>query len=1303
MGVSRLFYPLSSAQQGLWYAQQVDPENPIFNTAHYTEIKSSLTVDLFEQAVNTVLAQADGLRLRVIDQDQGPQQTFDAKAPMLEINEQFSAREQVIAWMQTDQQQPINLRTDPVARFVLFKLDATHFIFYMRIHHLAADGYAMNLIEARCVQHYLALLHEHVLPAPLSSITQVLKADTAYQNSSKYLKDRDFWLQQLSAEKEILSLSDRTALSASYFLYAQQEIAPSLSQRLIDFSAEHHCSWADVLTLLTAVYIARHTGQYESIFGVPYMGRMGNQSALAVATVMNIAPLALGIDEKLPIGEFLQLGSKALMQTRRHGRYRSEQLRRDLGLLTNMRRLHGPLINILPFDTVYNSSELNVSSSVLCAGPVEDINFTFRADTQAQGMRIEIEANPTLYEQVDINAHATRLTAFIEHALQCQRLEQVPTVTPVEFQHYVFDLNQTEHPVPATTLSHLIADIAQQHSKREAISDPHSYYNYEQYADRVEQLALQLHCAGIERGDIVAVAMQRRVEMVLMLHAIMRVGAAYLPLDLSQPRARLVKVLQQAQPRLCISDEVFTAQTELPCPLIHIAQLPAPQGSIADLAYPQSNDAAYVLFTSGSTGEPKGVVIQHQAIVNRLLWMRDHYEINPHHRFIQKTPYTFDVSLWELFLPFISGASLYVAPPEAHKDPLILGQLIKQQRLDVIHFVPSMLAAFLAEAQNKNLSIPLVFCSGEALSATLRAQFHQRIKGELHNLYGPTEAAVDVSYWPATSDDQSDPIPIGFPVWNTALYLLDNTLRPVPAGVRGDLYIGGVQLAQGYLYNPTLTAASFIPNPFGSGRIYKTGDVGRWRNDGAMTYLGRSDHQVKLRGLRIELGEIEHVLAQSPVVMQVAVIVREDQPLQQQVVAYVVTKSPNPDMITSDLLTLCRQQLPDYMVPNAVVFLDALPLSRSGKLDRNALPPPQRITHCGTAPRTTTERLIAQLFQQLLQLEQQGKKNVFTQDNFFALGGHSLLAAQLTAALKEHGYQENLGVIFAYPTVSQLAHYLDQTSSGSSIYSAGFEPVLTLHKGHDLTPALFCIHPAGGLSWCYGALARSDLNHTPVYGLQSDTFHDETLNESSLNELAITYADRIQSIQPQGIYHLLGWSVGGILAHAVAVELQKRQAQVGVLCLLDAYPSSAWRAQPLPAPNAIYKALLHIAGFDPNELPHVALTRQSVIDFLRSQNHPLGALEDAQLNGVFNAVAANNHAVRLHTEEKFNGNILFFRAGLDHKDTDLNPTMWRPWVEQIQVHTLPFLHAHLTTPDAIALINPILRDQLTNVTVEVDV
>ena len=426
----------------------------------------------------------------------------------------------------------------------------------------------------------------------------------------------------------------------------------------------------------------------------------------------------------------------------------------------------------------------------------------------------------------------------------------------------------------------------------------------------------------------------------------------------------------------------------------------------------QPTDPAYVIYTSGSTGEPKGVMVSHRAIVNRLLWMREHYGFGPDERFLQKTAYTFDVSVWELFLPMLCGGTLVVAEPDVHKDPQALAALIRRERVDVVHFVPSMLAAFLDEPGSDGLRMQAVFCSGEALPAQMRDRFHARIDSALHNLYGPTEAAVDVSHWAASRDDRSDPVPIGFPVWNTGLYILDECLRPVAPGVTGTLYLGGRQLADGYVGRPDLTEARFIthpgldpdhPEPV---RLYDTGDLARWRADGAVEYRGRIDHQVKLRGQRIELGEIEAAFETHPQVRHVAVLAPRDARGEQRLVAYVVTKDgteaasapvhentdapslaarpaatgsgsgPAPGSVHDSrahalpeaLLDYVRSLLPPAMVPSLVMLLPALPINSSGKLDRKALPAPTFAAQGSTPPRTPAEQQVAAAFAGILGL-----------------------------------------------------------------------------------------------------------------------------------------------------------------------------------------------------------------------------------------------------------------------------------------------------------------------------------------------
>lgn len=1286
--------PLTEAQEGLWYAQSLDPQNPIFNTGHCTDIHSPLNLALFIRAINLTLQEADSLSLRTRQAAQGPEQQLQAHAcPQVEVitlNDQDDPLAQAQQIMQADLHTPTQTDTQALSRQILFILADDHVQWYQRVHHLAADGYGMALIESRVVRLYHALLENRDLGMPLASMELVQAEDANYKQSAQAQQDRQFWLDHLAQAEPALSLTEQTALSAHHFLLARQNASAELVKALQAKVQDSQISWPDMLTALCSVYVKRHTRQNPCTVGVPYMGRLGSASARVVATVMNVMPVVIDIDEQLPLNEYLIAVSKILRKARRHGRYRNEQLRRDLGLLGGLQRLHGPIINMLPFDAAYEQAGLQAKQTVLCAGPVEDLNFTFRAAADGSGMRIELEANPKLYTQEELATHQTRLHDFLLQALHCERLATVPTLTQAEHQHWIYSVNQTQHPVPEVSLWQLIAPQLQARAQAPALEFDGQVISYAELDDLSQRVAAQLQDQGVQTGDIVALGLPRSIELIVSILAICRLGAAYLPLDIQQPHDRLASILASAQAKVVV-------QTGL-APF----DLPSIQ---ADLHYSRcyrddcpasAQDPAYLLYTSGSTGAPKGVLINHSAIVNRLLWMQDHYQIGEQDRILQKTPATFDVSVWEFFLAFIAGGCLVVAPPDAHRDPRQIAQLIRQYQISVLHFVPSMLAAFLDEPSAQGIQTRLVFCSGEELPAALRDRFHRTVQAELHNLYGPTEAAVDVSYWPASAQDTSQPIPIGYPVWNTALYVLDEHLRPVPPGVNGDLYLAGRQLAQGYWRQEALTHERFIPDPYPvhGTRMYATGDIARWRPDGALLFLGRSDHQIKLRGQRIELGEIEAVLAAHPAVAQLAVIARQEQANQHLIVAYIVTH-PDHKVESQTLLDFAAQKLPDYMLPAAVMFLEHLPVTSNGKLDRKALPAPFLAPRqSGTPLQGALQETIAASFNEVLSRE----GAVYADDDFFALGGHSLLAARLALLLRQSlGQEVSIGTIFEYPSVRRLAQHLEvRSTQGGTSHQDGFGPIFHLRPASDpQLPALFTVHPAGGLSWCYGQLARELAPGRAIYGLQARSLDGQTHTSSqSLTAMARDYVDQIQAIQAHGPYHLAGWSVGGIIAHAMAVELQARGAQTGLLAMLDAYPSDAWRDQAEPAEDAVYKALLHIAGHDPDTLPHVALTRSGVIDFLRSQGHPLAALPDDRLNAIFQVVANNNALVRQHQHAHYAGTALYLQAALDHAGTALHPSMWQPYIQELDVHPIASLHAHLTGATATETIAPLMQAQM---------
>ncbi|WP_329913320.1 enterobactin synthase subunit F [Stenotrophomonas sp. SMYL86] len=1272
---------LTEAQAGLWFAQRLAPENPSFNTAHAVWIEGALDVAAFMAAANRAAVETEAFALRFAEGADGqPLQWHDpTHVPLLSVRDLSGDTDPASAaraLMQADRLSAVDPTRDRISQQVLFDLGGQRWVWYLRVHHLAADGYGMALFTDRVCALYAGRAGE-----ALPGLAGVLADDAAYRADPRRTQAGQWWREQMQGAPAGAGLAGTLAASDDALRWVQP-LDAAFREQLLQASVRWLQPWPDVLAALSAEYLRRMSAADEVVLGVPYMGRLGNASARVPAMVMNVLPLRVAAGEGSAEAFTRALG-RQLSQGRKHGRYRGEQLRRDLGLVGAQQRLHGPLVNVQPFYKPLALNGVRATLEVLCTGPVDDLTLGFRGDGQHL-LDLEIEANPALYSREDVEAHATRLLHFVSAALEAGDIAAVPLATVAEAQQVVHGFNATAHALPQTTLVELLQQGMDRDPHAPALVFGDTTLDYATLEARSFALAAQLRAMAVGPGSVVAVALPRSLELVIALVAVLRAGAAYLPLDLAHPDERLARILASAQPACVLAAAEVSARMD-GVPVLAPDQWTA-LSFAAPWADPAPSDAAYVIYTSGSTGEPKGVVIEHRAIVNRLLWMREHYGIRSDDRVLQKTPATFDVSVWEFFLPLLCGATLVVAGPDAHRDPTELARLIRAHGITTAHFVPSMLDAFLAAPASEDLQLRRVFTSGEALDASLRDRFNARMQAELHNLYGPTEAAVDVSYWPASAQDRSRPVPIGFPVWNTRLYVLDARMQPLPVGVPGDLYLGGVQLARGYLGRDDLTAERFLADPFLPGeRIYRTGDVGRWRSDGAVEYLGRSDHQVKLRGLRIELGEIEAALRELPGMERVEVLLRQDTPGDARLVAYVPAALADAVMLRSQLAT----HVPDYMVPSAFVGVDQWPVTANGKLDRNALPKPPQNEIAGLAPRTPLEQELAVLFAQALGRE----APVAVDADFFSLGGDSLSAVHLLLAIEQRWRCDlGLGALFAQPTVAALATRIGEPPA---LADHALGPVIALAATDADGPTpLFVLHPAGGIAWNYRTLARALQPARPVYGLQSPALDPKQPLPSSIEAMANDYVQRVVTLQPKGPVHLLGWSVGGILAQAMAVRLHEIGREVGELVLLDAYPSECWRAEPEPDAIAALRALLAIAGHDPEAHPELD-SRERILGFLRRGGSALGSLPDVVLDGVVRAVTGTNRLIREHIHQPFDGTLVHVRAGRDHQTRpQLQSALWRTHARKVQALELPFLHAELTGRDAVAQLAPWLSARL---------
>lgn len=1284
--------PLVAAQPGIWMAEKLSTLPSAWSVAHYVELTGELDALLLAKAVVAGLEQADTLRMQ-FSEDNGevwqwvdPALTF-AQPEIIDLREKSNPHEAARALMQADLQQDIRADGNkPLVFHQLIQVGDKRWYWYQRYHHLLVDGFSFPAITRQIAAIYRAWLDGESTPdSPFTPFAEVVEEYQQYRQSDAWQRDGAFWREQRKQLPPPASLSNNPlpGRSASADIIRMKLTAPEgafrrLAARMPDVQR------ADLALALVALWLGRLCSRMDYAAGFIFMRRMGSAALTSTGPVLNVLPFGVRLDAAESLPALAQRLAGQLKKMRRHQRYDAEQIVRDIGSAAGAEPLFGPVLNVKIFDYHLNIPGVQAQTHTLATGPVNDLELALFPDENG-GLSIEILANKQRYDAETLAQHASRLIGLIEQFADNPSLccGDAGMLLPTEHERLA-KINDTTVEIPFTTLSALVTQQADKTPDAPALADARYQFSYREMRQQVVALASLLRERGVRPGDSVAVALPRSVFLTLALHGIVEAGAAWLPLDTGYPDDRLRMMLEDAKPKLLIATEGQLARfSDIPGLESLCYDSPLPAEDAAPLALSQPNHTAYIIFTSGSTGRPKGVMVGQTAIVNRLLWMQNHYPLTADDVVAQKTPCSFDVSVWEFFWPFIAGAKLVMAEPEAHRDPLEMQQFFARYGVTTTHFVPSMLAAFVASltpetARESCASLKRVFCSGEALPADLCREWEQLTHAPLHNLYGPTEAAVDVSWYPAWGEDLAavtgNSVPIGYPVWNTGLRILDAMMRPVPFGVAGDLYLTGIQLAQGYLGRPDLTASRFIADPFNVGeRMYRTGDVARWLENGAVEYLGRSDDQLKIRGQRIELGEIDRVMQQLPdvehavahaCVFNQAAATGGDA---RQLVGYLVSQSGLP-LDTAVLRERLREKLPAHMVPTVLLQLAELPLSANGKLDRKALPMPQLTSRVsGRAPRAGAETTIAQSFAALLDCEVND-----VEADFFALGGHSLLAMKLAAQLSRiFERQVTPGQIMVASTVEQLSALLESNDDEQS-QRLGFETLLPLRESHG--PTLFCFHPASGFAWQFSVLSRYLSPQWSIMGIQSPRPDGPMQTAENLDSVCEHHLATLLSQQPHGPYYLLGYSLGGTLAQGIAARLHARGETVAFLGLLDTWPPETQNWQEKEA-----------NGLDPAVLAEIEREREA---FLAAQQ---GNASEA----LFNAIEGNYaDAVRLLTTAHsvpFAGHATLFVAERTLVPGVSPERSWAPWISSLDVYRHDCAHVDIISPVSFEVIGPIIN------------
>ncbi|WP_040695761.1 non-ribosomal peptide synthetase, partial [Nocardia vinacea] len=1030
-------WPLSALQAGLlFHARLAATSVDVYTAQAVLTLTGRVDPTRLRSAAQALVDRYENLRTAfVTDNDGNPVQVVLDSARVAWAEHDRIESGDAADLIAADRTQRFDLTAPPLIRFTLIQTDADRWQFVVSNHHILLDGWSMPLLMRDLLVLYAAHADANVLPAVRS-----------YRHFLEWTRQQDHaasvaaWTAALRgvSEPTLLSRPDAsreiTTLSGEYFF----ELDEQATARLTALAASLGVTPNTVLQVAWGILIGRMTSRDDVLFGTTVSGRPAQLSGVEsmVGLFINTVPVRVRFDPSESVEQLL---------TRTQGEQADLLDHHYVGLadIQSAAGIGGLFDTLVVFESYPVDAEgIRAQAADIDGMAVVDMQaadathypLTLIAQLDSQ-LRVRAGYLRDLFDEQTVRRIADRLVRVLtaittEPAAAVGDIELLDTA---ERELVVSDWNDTAHDVDAvlsarsagsahgsTLVSMFEAQLAATPDAT-ALTFEGTSLTYAEFGARVYGLARWLIERGVGPESYVALGMRRSIDLVVGMYAVAVAGGAYVPLDPDHPAERTEYILATADP-VCVltsGDDLKIDTAQVRIDLLDLFGLSDEPVTEAERRAPlRPSNTAYVIFTSGSTGRPKGVAVSHAAIVNRLVWMQSAYGLTGADAVLQKTPATFDVSVWEFFWPLQIGARLVIAKPDGHRDPAYLAEIITAERVTVTHFVPSMLSVFVADAAAARCdSLRLVFASGEALPPKPAHRLRELTGAALHNLYGPTEAAVDVTFHEVVATD-TDTVPIGAPVFNTQVYVLDSRLRPVPVGVAGELYLAGTQLARGYVARPDLTSDRFVANPFATdgARMYRTGDLVAWTADGELDYLGRTDFQVKLRGLRIELGEIEQALTALDEIAQAVVVVRGDQHTGDQLVAYVIA-TPNLRLDIETVREDLARQLPAYMVPSVVIVLDAFPLNASGKLDRKALPAPVFEAAVFRAPTTPVEEIIAATYADVLGLERVG-----LDDDFFALGGNSLSATQVAARLSA-ALDTDLGVreLFEASSVAALA------------------------------------------------------------------------------------------------------------------------------------------------------------------------------------------------------------------------------------------------------------------------------------------
>jgi amino acid adenylation domain-containing protein/non-ribosomal peptide synthase protein (TIGR01720 family) len=1164
--------PLSFAQQRLWFLEELDPGTPRYNIGLALRLRGPLNPAILERSVDEIVRRHEALRTTFTAADW---QASQVVAPSLALpwtrvdlyGLPKAEREEEARRLATEEsQRPLDLASGPLVRALRIELSAQDHVVALTMHHIVADGWSIGVLVRELAAIYRAFARGE--PSPLAEPpTQYVDFaiwQRAWLTGAVLDEQVAYWKGRLGGPLPMLRLPadrPRPPIQSSRGARHRFRIAPALREGLDALARREGATLFMALLAAFDVLLYRSTGETDILVGSPVANRKHPGTEALVGFFVNTLVFRSDLSGDPMFRTLLARVRETALGAYEHQDLPFEKVveaidpERDLG--------RSPIFQVML--ALQNAPRSAPSLPGLSVEPIEiepgTAKFDLLLDVEEDGERglaAVFEYSTDLFEPLTVARMAERFEALLATLIASpdMRISQLPILTDAERLTLLEWSATPAEPEPERCLHELFEEQVERMPDAVAVIFGEQQLSYRELDRRANRLANRLRRLGVGPDALVGICLQRSVELIVALLGVLKAGGGYVPLDPGYPRERLAFMLRDARAGVLLTQRTLAEVIEaVGARVLLLDDADEPELVAGSDGPPTTgvrpDHVAYVIYTSGSTGRPKGVAIPHRGIVNHMRWMRRRFPLAASNRVLQRTATSFDASVWEFYAPLIAGATLVVAPPAAPGDVASLAQLIAAHEVTDVQFVPSLLRLLVeSKGIERCPTLQRVFCGGEALTSELARRFVGGSAADLVNLYGPTETTIDATFFAGGRTAAADLVPIGRPIAGLQAYVLDSRLELAPIGAQGELYIGGAGVARGYLGRPDLTAERFLPDPFSNepgARVYRTGDLARWLPGGELEFLGRIDHQVKIRGHRVELGEVEAVLAEHPAVIEVAAVVRDDEGVA-RLAAYASARGDR-DGLADDLRAHARRKLTGAMIPASFVILDELPHTPSGKVDRRALPAPPAELRAARpsaeiAPRDRFELELRGMWEDVL-----GVRPIGVSEDFFDLGGHSMMALRLASEIhRRFGREFPLAELFQRRTIEKLAELL--RAAPIDLRS----PLVRIKPSGSRRP-FFCVHGAGGSAYPFSELARHLPDDRPFYGLEAAGLAPGSEPDATIEAMASRYLEAIRSIDPSGPYRLGGWSAGGAIAFEIAQQALRDGQEVALLAIIDTRPA----------------------------------------------------------------------------------------------------------------------------------------------------